>query len=376
VEITGDDFALDNRYFFTIRREEQQRILVIETPARGRSESFFLQQALSAGESDEHALSVKTPGTVGPSEVESYRVVILNDAAGISASLAAALKAFVEQGGGLIIAAAKHTDASEFNRVFAGLAPAQIGDTVQARGYSLMSQIRTEHPLFAPFTRSGRIASPRIYAHRGCTLNDGATTAAALDDGSPIIVDGSAGKGRVLLVTTSLDTAWSDLPLTPIYLPLVRQMLGYLRGGGQAADCLISQSFLVPSDSDGGRPAIEAPGGGRVDEPQQQGSGEPAVHATEIGFYRLKYRDRNNYVAVNLDTRESDLTRLRIEDLVASFSQRDSQTNVPSQGTVPTPEQIEARQRVWLPLLLLALALFIVEATLARRIRIPRLVYK
>jgi hypothetical protein len=38
VEIAGDTFALDNKLFFTIRRENQTRVLAIETAARGRSE--------------------------------------------------------------------------------------------------------------------------------------------------------------------------------------------------------------------------------------------------------------------------------------------------------------------------------------------------
>src|SRR5215831_5643783 len=42
VEISGDDFAVDNNYFFTINRVPQTRVLAIETAARGRSESFFL----------------------------------------------------------------------------------------------------------------------------------------------------------------------------------------------------------------------------------------------------------------------------------------------------------------------------------------------
>src|SRR5712692_7333783 len=53
VETTGDSFQIDNKFFFTIRRENQTRVLAIETPARGRSESFFLQQTLAAGENNQ-----------------------------------------------------------------------------------------------------------------------------------------------------------------------------------------------------------------------------------------------------------------------------------------------------------------------------------
>jgi hypothetical protein len=377
LDITGDEFALDNRYNFSIRREDQQRVLVVETPSRGRSESLFVQQALSAGENNEHALTIKSPGTLNPAEVETYQAVILNDAAGVSDVLASALKSFVERGGGLIMFAAKHTDETQFNKLFSGVAPARLGETVQSRGYSLMSQIKTDHPLFAAFARSGRLASPRVYARRACTPNDGTTTVASLDDGSPVIVEGAAGKGRVVLLTTTADTAWNDLPLTPVFLPLMRQMLAYTSGRDETSDYLIGQAFRAAADDDGSHPAVEAPGGGRVEDSDSENTEDQIVQAAELGFYRLRYRDRTEFVAVNLNSKESDFGRLSVDDFIASFAPDDARTrSEPAASERTTAEQIEAKQRVWLPLILAALAMFVVEALLARRIRLPRLVHE
>jgi hypothetical protein len=374
VEIAGDGFALDNKAFFTIKRENQTRVLAIDTAVRGRSESFFLQQALLAGENNEHALAVKTAGSVNPAELASYRVVILNDPSGVSEPLASAIKEFVSRGGGLVIAAGKHTDAASFNRLFSGISPAELGETVQTRGgYSLMSQVKTDHPVFSLFARSGRLTSTRVYAYHRAIPGEKASVVAALDDGSPIIVEGTAGSGKVLLLSTTFDTAWSDLPLTPMFLPLVRQMLEYLGGRTTSAWYTIGQVFTAPSDPDGSLPAVQNPGGVRVDEQRTQ-AGELSVGASEIGFYRLRYRDRTEHVAVNLDGKESDLSKLNIEDFVAAVSP-DLGTN--NQPVVPqerlSPKDIEARQRVWLPLLIASLGLFLIEAVMARRIRIARL---
>src|SRR5437762_9284830 len=184
IEITGDSFTLDNRFFFAIRRDNQTRVLAIETAARGRSESFFLQQSLAAGENNQHALTVKTAGSVNPTELDPYRVVIVNDASGVSEGLASGLKSFVEHGGGLILAAGKHTDASDFNRLLGSIAPAQLGEVVQSRGYALMSQVKTDHPIFGAFARSGRLTSTRVYGYHRATAKEGTLTIAALDDGS------------------------------------------------------------------------------------------------------------------------------------------------------------------------------------------------
>ncbi len=374
VEITGDNFALDNKYFFTIKRENQSRVLAIDTATRGRSESFFLQQSLAAGENNQYALAVKSAGSVSPSELDASRVVILNDAA-ISEGLASSLKAFVERGGGLIIAAGKHTDASDFNRSFGAIAPAHLGETVQSRGYALMSQVKADHPVFGAFARSGRLTSTRVYGYHRATTKEGSLTLAALDDGSPIVVEGSAGRGKVLLITTTLDTAWNDLPLTPMYLPLLRQMLEYLGGRESAASYTIGQAFTTPSDKDGSLPAIDSPSAKRVDDARKNSSGEQSLDAGEIGFYRLRYRDRDEFVAVNLDTKESDLAKLSVDELIASVSPSAEERAAQStQSPVLTAEEKEAKQRLWLPLLLTALLLFVAEAVIARRIRIPKLI--
>jgi von Willebrand factor type A domain/Aerotolerance regulator N-terminal len=375
VEISGDVFTLDDKFFFTLRREDQSKVLVIDTATRGRGESFFLQQSLAAGENNRYALTVKTAGTTNPGELEAYRVVIVNDAGGINEALAAAIKAFAGRGGGVILAAGRHTDAAEFNRAFAGLAPAQVGDAVQSRSYALMSQLKSDHPIFAPFQRGGRLASTRVYGYHRATAADGATTIAALDDGNPIIVEGLAGRGKVLLITTTLDTTWNDLPLTPMFLPLARQMLEYLGGRETPAAYTVGQVIAAPPAPDGSVPAIDSPAGGRLNDARQNPTGELAFDATEIGYYKFRYRNRNEFAAVNLDTRESDFARLNVDDFVASLTREPGDRDVPPvQSPRMTAEEIEARQRLWLPLLLLSLVLFVAEAALARRIRIAKLV--
>lgn len=375
VEIGNDNFPLDNRNHFVIRRDSQTKVLAIETPSRGRSESLYLQQALLAGENNRYELALKTAGSVNPLELNDYRAIIVNDVESVSDALATGIKNFVERGGGLILAAGKHTNESEFNRAFANVAPAQLDDVAQTRGgYALLSQIKTDHPVFAPFARTGRLTSTRVYSYHRASLNAAAATLASLDDGSPVLIEGLAGRGKVLLVTTTLDTAWNDLPITAMFVPLVRQMLEHLTGGEGALSYKVGQIFTAPPDSEGNYPAIESPAGGRIDDAQRSATGELSVPASEVGFYRLRYRERADNMAVNLDANESDFTKLNLDDFVATVAPKPDELNAPPVTDQLTAEEIESRQRLWLPLILLALALFLAEAILARRIRIAKLV--
>jgi hypothetical protein len=329
---------------------------------------------LLAGENNRYALTLKSAGTVSPNELGEYRAVIINDAE-VSPALAASLKTFVERGGGLIIAAGKHTEAGDFNSNFGSLVPAELDDVSQNRnGYALMSQMKTDHPIFSPFARSGRLTSTRVYSYHKAELKDNAEVLAALDDGSPMLIEGLAGRGKVLLLTTTLDTAWNDLPLTAMFLPLMRQMLDHLSGSQSALAYEVGQIFTAPPAEDGTLPAIENPNGGRVDDSPRTANGELAINASEIGFYRLRYRDHTENSAVNIDARESNFTKLNLEEFVSSISPKADEQLPPTSQERQTAEELEGKQRIWLPLIILALLLFVTESILARRIRVAKLV--
>src|SRR5215831_18119297 len=257
VEAFGDDFPVDNKYYFTINRVPPARVLAIETAARGRSESFFLQQSLLATDSSPYELAVKTEGSVNPADLDQYRVIIINDVSGISQEMAAALKGFTGRGGGLIIAAAKHTDPAAFSKLLGNISPARVGDVAQAQGgYSLISDVSLDHPVFSAFKKGGHVAPIRVYAYHRLDLDERATALATLDNGNPLIVEGLAGSGKVLLIGTTLDNAWTDLPITPVFLPLVHPMLDYLMGRGVASSYKIGQAIVANQGGDGSSPQI------------------------------------------------------------------------------------------------------------------------
>jgi hypothetical protein len=45
-------------------------------------------------------------------------------------------------------------------------------------------------------------------------------------DGSPAVVERTFGLGRVVLFSTTADTAWNDLPVRPAFVPLLHRTLG------------------------------------------------------------------------------------------------------------------------------------------------------
>jgi hypothetical protein len=376
IAVSGDDFTLDNRFYFTLRREPQSKALIIETAARGQSDSLYLRNALMAGDNLPYTLAVKTAGTVNPAEIGEYRTVIINDARGVSTSLAAALARLVEAGGGLIIAAGPRTDAAEFNQKFQEVAPATLEEIVQLRSDPIaLSETKTDHPIFEVFQQSGRLAAARVTGYYRAAPRENSTVLARYEDSSPALIEKSLGEGKVLLFTSTFDAAWTDLPLTPIYLPLVRQMMRYLGERETEAWHPLGQAFTVPKAKDGTPPAVDDPAGTRLTDRTLSATGDLIVVGREPGFYKLRYPERAEFAAVDLDGAESDFTRLNIEEFIAAVTEDPAEASpVPAARSRLSEEEIESRQRIWWPLLLLALLLFAAEALLARRTKMARVI--
>ncbi len=376
ITVEGDEFPLDNRFFIKFRRDAQLKALIIETATRGRSESFYLRNAMTTGENLPFQVEIKSAGTVSPGEVGKYQVIFLNDAGGISPALATQLVKFVEGGGGLITSLGPHTEPETANKHFQTLWRARIEQAVQLRGdYVVLSEIKTDHPVFEIFRQSGRLTAARVFGYHRMAPQEGAAVIARFEDGSPALIEASHGSGKALVFTSTFDAGWNDLPLTPIYLPLVRQMTRYLAEFDDKAWQTIGGTFTVAPDKDGTVPAVDTPAGARVTEKNLTASGELLINPKEPGFYRLRYPARSDFTAVNLIGRESDLKRLDINEFVKTITGAAPGANSAVAADAKlSDEEEEAKQRVWWLLLIAALALFLAEAVIARRTKMVRVI--
>ena len=378
IVIEGDNFTFDNRYNFTLRRADQMKALAIETATRGRSESFYLRNALTTGENLPFNLEIKSAGSVNPADLGAYRVIILNDAP-VSQALATGLIKFVEGGGGLVIATGPHTEIAAFNQLFQNFAPAKLEEAVRLTGgrnaeYVVMSEIKTDHPIFEVFKRSGRLATAHFFGYVRATVSEGAGVIARFEDSNPALIEASRGGGKLLLYTSTLDASWNDLPLTPVYLPMIRQMARALGERDERSSIQVGETFTAALSKDGTPPAVDAPTGERITDRKQTNTGELIVAAREPGFYRMRYAGNSDFTAVNLMNKESDLTRLDVNEFVTAVTGADPKAIGTAAQEKLSKEEIESRQRVWRLLLLASLLLFITEAILSRRMKMARVI--
>lgn len=375
--IDGDVFPSDNSFVFSLRREAKSKALVIESGGRNQSESFYLRNALTTGENNPFEVEVRSPIGIKSSDLADYRLVVINDAT-INPALTTEILRRIDEGSGLIVAAGPHTDSAGFNRALEQTLRVRLEGQAELRGgYVVLSDIKSDHPIFEPFLESGRPPSSKMFGYRKVVPSEQAIVLARYEDGSPALIESSSGRGKILMLTTTLDASWTDLPLKPGYLPLIRQMTRYLVERERTAWHAVGEPVTLRQTADGSPPLIDTPAGTRLPAPERTGSAAEVLTPLEPGFYRLRYPESSELIAINIPGRESDLARIEAPALMTSIADIDGSgpvTDTVAGTEKPGGEEIEARQRIWLYLLIAALLLFVTEGIVARKIRLAKVV--
>jgi hypothetical protein len=156
---------------------------------------------------------------------------------------------------------------------------------------------------------------------------------ARLDDagGEPLLVQRNIEDGRVLLLGISAHIGWSNMPLRPIFLPLLVRLVFDLAGAEQTRHQVLAGSpLVVPLEGQAASAGVEVllPTG-ETFRPEMKNQGATAkplfryedTHA--IGIYQVNLlppaRPRQIAYSVNADPDESDPTKIEREVLQARF---------------------------------------------------------
>jgi hypothetical protein len=304
--------------------------------------------------------------------------VIVNDAR-VPAGLARGLHAFVAGGGGLVVALGER---SSWLEGAGDLLPGTVGEATDLGGSrgGTLGFVEYSHPIFEIFAapRSGDLTAARVFRYRRIAPDGSAAVLARFEDGGIAFAERKVGRGTVLAWTSTLDTFWTDLPLAPVFLPLVHAVLTHVsvyrppapaRTVGEVADLSRALQLETPPDNAENRVAL-TPSGRRL--PLAPVDGQTALELGEQGFYEIRRPGADGprplTLAANLDPVESDFTRLDPQELSAAVTGGPGTTEAAGRGTALEPSEIERRQSIWRFLLGIALILLVGETLLSNRL--------
>ena len=249
VVIDHDGFALDDRRACRVEASRGLRVLLVDgdpRTVRTEDEAFFLEAALRAGGSN-FSVTTVLPDDLGNRDLAAFGAVFMANVARPSAAAAAAITRYVENGGGLFISVGDRVDVDAWNQTMKAVLPQPLGlkrsaaalpgarpegETVDLRPAERLAPIDRRHPLLAAFPARGEgLASARFFQFlllAPVPEAPGRRIVLRYENGAPALVDAEVGRGRVLLLTTSVDREWTDLPIRPGFLPLVQEAARYL----------------------------------------------------------------------------------------------------------------------------------------------------
>lgn len=382
VRVAGDDLPADDERHFVVSPGSAVPILIVEGGRAGRDASLYLRRALETTTDGRFAVTVRRGDAVRAAELESAKLVILNDA-GVDGASAETLRGFVEGGGGLLVVAG---EGARWPPSAADLLPGTLGpvqDRTEGRGGRL-GHLEYDHPVFEIFAgpRSGDFSGARFLRARALTPGDSARIVARFDDGTPAMAEHAVGRGRVAIWASTLDVFWNDLALQPVYLPFVHRLAEHLSGRGEPLPWLLVGQVLDLSDPraleaagvapteaaalESGRDQVAlTPAGSTV--PVASSAGHRYLSLDQAGFWVVREAGRTPErpftLAVNPDLEESRLQAMDPQELTAQVLAPAAApgTGRTFQAAALRREDRERRQGLWRYLVLAAFALFLAE---------------
>jgi aerotolerance regulator-like protein len=334
VESDVDALAGDDRRYAVLGAPKRLRVLRVVESRAGAPASRFTALALDPAQdgSGGYAIETGTPASLLGLSRGRTDVVLLEDIASLSGDAEARLRAYLREGGGLVVALGPHADPDYYGRtLFPGmidLALEGIERATEGQAFEMRARAPA-HPILEglSLTVGSTLTQSKITAlARGRTTSTRADVVVSTTGGLPVVV----ASPQVAVFLGSLSDDWGDLPYSGAFVPLVRGLVDYT---ARAASSDLRGKLFV------GRPPAayleSAPSGGIfVRGPESyrsqatvvsEGSGFRAVAdapAPAPGFYVFEAGAREAaVVAVNPDPIESDLMPIQQDSLRAGLAE-------------------------------------------------------
>ena len=384
-----DRYSLDDAMHAVLAVSDQVPVLMLrgigQLPGEG-DPLLFLLAALDPENSGTGRFApwVEDARSFDLAPLATTPVVMIVNPRELGAARRAALTDYLEEGGTVLLFVG---DPRVDRYVDGTLLPAwglpglgSFRETAQSR--DRLEIVAADHPLFDGFDEEARttLGEATLYNFYRLPENFGRPLMVWADGGSAV-VEAAVGEGRLILCAFDPAATSGDLVYSPMFLPLVQRLTGYLATAGWGR---FAREFLV-----GERVSVEAPEGtnnetelflvssdGERRSAILDASAQPARVRVESvahpGLYRFE-ADGTVFatVAVNVDRSESRREWWTPDDFAGVFGAEDSPLHFASlDGDVVGDALATARQgRPLHPLLLtLAAILMVIESFLARRL--------
>ncbi len=245
--IEGDEFALDNEYFFTVEVPDQRQILLVSQKQQSaETKMSYTEAILDAPDNARAQLKYNHINNEELSSVQfgDYDAIILDGLSTIPEYTFDALQEFVQSGKGLLVFPSQQTDISNYNAFLdlfnAGRIVGVVGDYASFNRVASGTELQEDHPVFSGlFDRKEdeelRFTNPDVYYYykieassAGAGLN-----LLTLNTNDPLFREKEFGQGKLLISTIGNGPGWSNFPVKALYAPFYYRSILYAASSQQ-----------------------------------------------------------------------------------------------------------------------------------------------
>ncbi len=370
---SDDRLPVDDVFHFVIARAQVVSVLLIESSGAAATRSVFLPRALEIGDRPAFRVVQRRADRLTAADVDAAGVVILHGVGMPTGAAGDRIRALVRAGGGLIVALGENSGIRSWSGT-SELLPGAVGEIIDRsaeRGGSMGSLDRS-HPALESFrgTRSGDFTSARYFRYRALSPASTDAVLARFDDGSVALAERRVGDGRVLVFSSTFDGYWNDLPVQPVFLPLVQSLVRHAAGWTPQQPWETVGGVVALSEASARRELVAvAPSGERTRWSEADSLRSLALR--EQGFYEIREANAaaaSRIIAVNPDATESELGRFAPDELSRMVSPTGAVNATAAGVTTLTVAEREQRQTLWWYALVAALLLLAAESLLSNRL--------
>lgn len=349
VRLVGDDGSkYDDRRFFAKEVGQTVPVAIVRSANNEIAyldDAFYLENALTAGKSNGWAIrtTMLLADDLLKEPLANFKIIYCVNLPALSETAAQRLRDYVAEGGNVVWIAGDKIDAEAYNRMNELVGNQLLSLPLQGirtakeekdRDSWHIAFLDKDYPPLSRLTDPASLyESVLVYNHIGMAAlpGSGVRILAKLDDGEPLLAMRNTGAGNILMLGAALHTNWTNLPLRPVFLPLILRLTFDLSGIEQSQHTALAGAPLILKYEKAQQPLgveVRTPAGETMrlmTKPMKDTKGQVFEYddTYEIGVYSLRLLDSSRDMpiaySVNLDPDELEPLKIESEELKTLF---------------------------------------------------------
>lgn len=370
--LEADDFDADDERYFAFAPLGESRILLIED---GTDATLYLRAALEAVAGEEgtahSVLDIRQRLPESAAELASYSLVVLTLRGKASESGAEVLTQYASAGGTVWMFLGRDLDTASWNELADGQAQSVLPfkSLVRKSGQAALgfgaadttaSQLRG--------LDNSALGAVRLSEGYDVTPDASSDTLIRWNDNEPALISQRVGRGRSLLLATSLERAAGDLGLSHAFPALTSSILrAALNSAREPPSQTIGEAVRLSVAPEVEVKIRDVKDNVLVVEARALAM-RPGLYFREPGIYQLEFAGQLKFMALNSPASESERQLATTDKLKSHFSGTKAK-QIEALRSDGAREAMEYSDSVWRYLLCAAFLLIIAELFVATRQR-------